>query len=137
MSRDESERIRTQMARIRNDLTEDVGEVVDQARELTDWHNVVRRYPWLCVGAATALGFILVPSRPRIVSADGPAPANASTTPGAMGPARASMGPPQGSVLSPLMGTLANLVIRHAISVAGNQIQHLLTARTKSNSSPQ
>jgi hypothetical protein len=46
-------------------MREDVREMVASARELTDWTWYVRTYPWLCLGAAATLGYLLIPSRPQ------------------------------------------------------------------------
>src|SRR5262249_7369598 len=37
---------------------------------MTDWTIYVKAYPWLCLGAAFALGFVVVPSRSVIVKPD-------------------------------------------------------------------
>ena len=37
--------------------------MVASAREMTDWTWYVRNYPLVCVGAAAAIGYLLVPSR--------------------------------------------------------------------------
>ena len=62
--------IRNQMRQVRRELGEDVDGLVDNAQVLTDWRYYVRTYPWLCVGAAAAIGFLIVPSRARIVRPD-------------------------------------------------------------------
>jgi len=58
------------MREVRAELREDVKELVGSAKELTDWGSYVRAYPWLCVGAAAALGFMIVPSRSVVVKPD-------------------------------------------------------------------
>ncbi len=60
MSADE---IRKRMVTIRHRIDEESDEVIAQVNALSDWRSYVRRYPWASVGAAAALGFILVPSR--------------------------------------------------------------------------
>src|SRR5688500_1134350 len=65
-----AEAIRTQMRQVRRELGEDVEGLVDNAQVLTDWRYYVRTYPWLCVGAAAAVGFLIVPSRPQVVRPD-------------------------------------------------------------------
>ena len=37
---------------------------------MADWTIYVRAYPWLCLGAALAAGFFIVPSRPVVVRPD-------------------------------------------------------------------
>jgi hypothetical protein len=53
------------MQQFRAEMREDVREMVASARELTDWTWYVRTYPWLCLGAAAAAGYMLIPSRPQ------------------------------------------------------------------------
>lgn len=55
--------IRERMALIRQRIDEQSDEVVAQVSELSDWRSYVRRYPWVSVGAAAVLGYVLVPSR--------------------------------------------------------------------------
>lgn len=53
------------MAQIRRELHEDVQEVVRSAEAATDWRRFVRSYPWVFIGAAAGLGFLVVPPRRR------------------------------------------------------------------------
>lgn len=66
----EAEAIQRQMRAVREDLRDDMRELVVSAREMTDWSIYVKAYPWLCIGAAFALGFVIVPSRSVIVKPD-------------------------------------------------------------------
>jgi len=66
----DAEELRRQMREVRAELREDVKELVGSAKELTDWGSYVRAYPWLCVGAAAALGFVLVPPRTVVIKPD-------------------------------------------------------------------
>ena len=65
-----AERIQRRMHDLRGQLDHDVEEVVDSAKEFTDWHTYVRRYPWVCVGVAAAIGYLVVPSRVELESPD-------------------------------------------------------------------
>jgi len=69
---DEREQIHNEMARLRDALHDDVQEVARGTRRMADWRFYVRRYPWACVGAAFAVGFLLVPKRsePEALSPD-------------------------------------------------------------------
>jgi hypothetical protein len=74
--------IQRQMAQIRRDLHEDVREAVKGAQSLTDWRSQVRSHPWLALGAATVVGYLIVPKRhsaPAIVAV-APAPAQAAVS---------------------------------------------------------
>jgi hypothetical protein len=65
-----AERIQHRMHDLRGKLDDNIEEVVDSAKELTDWRNYVRRYPLVCVGVAAALGYWVVPSRVELESPD-------------------------------------------------------------------
>jgi hypothetical protein len=59
--------IQRQMSQIRRDLDEQVDDIVDSARQitenLTDWRAYVSSHPWLVLGAAAAIGYWIVPTR--------------------------------------------------------------------------
>jgi hypothetical protein len=55
--------IQRRMAQVRHELHEEVREAVKGAQSLTDWRSQVRNHPWLALGAAAALGYLLVPKR--------------------------------------------------------------------------
>ena len=63
----EAERIREEMRQVRTELKADVEEIVAGARVLSDWKHYVRQYPWICVGAAAAAGFFIVPTKAVVV----------------------------------------------------------------------
>lgn len=62
--------IRTEMQHVRRDIADDMEDVVESTRQMTDWHSYVNRYPLLCLGAVAAVGFIVVPKRVEIMSPD-------------------------------------------------------------------
>jgi hypothetical protein len=64
-ARDDVDEIRRAMAQIRRELHEDMQGVVAGAEAASDWRYYVRRYPWVALGAAAALGFLVVPKRKR------------------------------------------------------------------------
>ena len=59
-----------QMQQIRRELVDDVEALADHARDLTDWRHYVKSHPWLCLGAAAALGYFVVPRGIRVVHPD-------------------------------------------------------------------
>jgi hypothetical protein len=69
-SASDADQIQKQMRDLRADLREDVREVVVSAHELADIGNYVRAYPWLCVGAALAAGYLIVPQRAVVLRPD-------------------------------------------------------------------
>jgi hypothetical protein len=58
-----AEALQRQMQQVRAEMREDVQVMVAKAREMTDWTWYVRNYPWVCIGAAAAIGYLIVPSR--------------------------------------------------------------------------
>jgi hypothetical protein len=67
---DRAKQIRRTMACIRRELDEDVGEVEQSARTLLNWRYYTQNYPWACVAAATAIGYLVVPRKLEIHSPD-------------------------------------------------------------------
>jgi len=65
-----AEQIQREMREIRADLRGNVQEMMQQANGLTDWQEYVKAYPWLALGAAAVVGFLVVPSRPTIIQPD-------------------------------------------------------------------
>jgi hypothetical protein len=63
----DADQIQEEMRHVRSDLRSDVQEIVAGAREMTDWRHYVAAYPWVCIGAAAAVGYFLVPSRPVVI----------------------------------------------------------------------
>jgi hypothetical protein len=59
--------IECQMRQVRRDLDDQVDELVDSARQITeqmsDWRSYVGAHPWIFLGAAAALGYLVVPTR--------------------------------------------------------------------------
>jgi hypothetical protein len=64
----EVDQIRRQMAEIRRELHEDVREVVATAEAVTDWRSYLSKYPWLALGGAFAVGYLVVPRRHKPVA---------------------------------------------------------------------
>lgn len=74
---DEADALRLQMASVRGTLDENVrglvenaNELAEKARNLTDWRYYVKAAPWGAVGAAAAVGYLLVPRRIQIIQPD-------------------------------------------------------------------
>jgi hypothetical protein len=65
-----AEEIQREMREVRAELRGGMQEIVNQASGLGDWQQYVKAYPWLSLGAAAALGYFLVPSRPVIIRPD-------------------------------------------------------------------
>jgi len=66
----EADDIQRVMRHMRAELREDALDLAASARGLRDWQAYVRSYPWLCLGAAAAAGYFLVPSRMMVIRPD-------------------------------------------------------------------
>jgi hypothetical protein len=62
--------IRKRMETARGNMADDMGEVVRSIKQMSDWREYVRRYPWACLVAAVAVGYLVVPRRVDLVQAD-------------------------------------------------------------------
>jgi hypothetical protein len=115
---DDAERIRRQMQAIRQDMEGGVKDVVDGAKQLSDWRYHVRRHPWACVGGAMALGFLLVPMRSRKKVEGIPAELLAQLRAGGAMPAAAAAG---GAGLAATVARMAAPIVLRGVSsfVAG------------------
>src|SRR5262245_12812546 len=58
------------MQEIRGGLKRDVEGIRVHARRLTDWHYYLTKFPVASMAAAAAVGFMVIPKRPRVVQAD-------------------------------------------------------------------
>jgi hypothetical protein len=58
------------MAEIRCSLDAEMTGIVSSARVMSDWRHYVRSYPWACMGAAAAIGYLVVPKRIEILRPD-------------------------------------------------------------------
>jgi len=57
--------LRRRMQETRKQLYRDVDGLVHDARGVVDWRRNVKRFPWLAVGAAAALGYLVIPKRQK------------------------------------------------------------------------
>jgi len=67
---DSADEIRQRMEHVRREVGDDVKGIVETAKTLSDWRYYVKHHPWMCVGAAMALGFLVVPRKKRYDSAE-------------------------------------------------------------------
>lgn len=58
------------MQQIRCDIDQDVEDVSASAHSMVDWKHYVKAYPWVCLGTAAALGFLIVPKRSTAIRPD-------------------------------------------------------------------
>ena len=115
------------MEEVRCDVDEDVQEIVEGARDMGKWRYYVRTYPWVCLGAALAAGFLIVPRRsigmqPDAQKADElpkPSPVLETTT--------SSLTSNVVAIVLPLVG---NLVMRGIATYVWKQADKLFASET-------
>jgi hypothetical protein len=62
--------VRARMQQLRCEIDGDMEDMAASARTAVDWKHYVKTYPWVCLGVATALGFLVVPKRSRVIRPD-------------------------------------------------------------------
>ncbi|WP_425399374.1 hypothetical protein [Aeoliella sp.] len=55
--------LRARMASVRSDLERDIAGVSHKVHDATHWQYYVKKFPFVCLGAAMIAGYALVPSR--------------------------------------------------------------------------
>src|SRR5689334_9833962 len=106
--------LRRQLAAARASLSRDAQAVASDARTLADWRHHVRNHPWLAMGGAAAVGFLLAPRRRRQAAMD----ASTAQAPGE--PAQAQAEPAKArAVAASLATTVATMLLRQSASMAG------------------
>jgi hypothetical protein len=107
------------MERLREAIVAQADDVVTEARRMADWRHQYGKMPWAWIGAAAAVGFLIVPRKPNppttlsadqiaeIVKANGSVPFDPT---------------PRRSLASVLAGQLGKLAINAAVSFARAKI---------------
>ena len=108
------------MEEVRCDVDEDVQEIVEGARDMGKWRYYVRTYPWICLGAALAVGYLIVPRRVVGMQSDLGKPDEW---------AQPNL-PPKGNARGILLPFLGNLVMRGVAAYVGQQAGKLLASET-------
>jgi len=125
-SRDADE-IQREMREIRAELRDDVQEIVQSANKMADWTTYVTAYPWLCVGAALAAGYLIVPQRAVVMRPDADAMielakkhklfvTTADNTTGGKVPRK------RGGLLGELLGLAAATLLQGGLKIATTQL---------------
>lgn len=119
----DADEVQRQMREIRAELRDDVQDLVVSAEKMADWTQYVMAYPWLCVGAALAAGYLIVPQRAIVMRPDAEAMIElakkhklfVNTTPGA---------PPKkrGGLFGELLGLAAATLLQGGLKIATTQM---------------
>jgi hypothetical protein len=115
---DSAEEIVQRMQHVRREVGDDVKGIVETAKTLTDWRYHVKHHPWMCLGAAVAMGFFLAPRKRKIPSADAKelVALLKKYNVGVAAPSAAG-----NSLTRTLLGMAAPLVMRSVMSAAGQR----------------
>lgn len=119
--------IQHQMAQLRGEVREDVEDIFDSARAYSDWRYYVNRHPWICVGAAVAVGYFLVPARVEIRSPDVATLKKLARQNRLVVEANPAA-QPRRSLLASAGSLLGSLVVRQAMSFAGQKLAAYIEA---------
>jgi hypothetical protein len=123
----ETQAILQRMEEVRCDVDEDVQEIVEGARDMGKWRYYVRTYPWICLGAALAVGYLIVPRRAVGMEPDAQKPDELAK------PSRllaTPNSPPKGNARGILLAFVGNLVMRGVAAYVGQQAGKLFASET-------
>jgi hypothetical protein len=123
----DADEVQRQMRDIRADLRDDVHEIVESANKMADLSTYVRAYPWLCVGAALAAGYLIVPQRAVIMRPDAEAMIElakkhklfVNTTDGMQG---GKMPRKRGGLFGELLGLAAATLLQGGLKIVTTQL---------------
>ena len=111
--------VRARMQGIRCEIDQDLEDVSASARSMVDWKHYVEAYPWACLAAAAALGFLIVPKRSATINVDVAAPSESAET-GHSAPS-ATRG-----LVDAIVAAAVSVAVREAIAYFGPSVERLL-----------
>ena len=118
-----AESVQARMQQIRCEIDGDMEDMAASVRSMIDWKHYVKTYPWVCLSAAAALGFLIVPKRSRAIRPDlATLTELARTGLLVVNPApTATRG-----LVDALLATVANIAVRKATAYLGQSVERLL-----------
>ena len=127
-----ADEIRRRMTQVRDEMDEDVGELVESAKSLIDWRDYVRSYPLASAGIACALGAVLIPSKKQAAIT-----ADASEVAGLLKNQKLVVAPnakvkQKSSLAGAMLATVAGTLVRAAVGYASQQASSALAAKSNS-----
>ena len=118
-----SDAVRARMQQLRCEIDGDMEDVSANARNMVDWKHYVKTYPWVCLGAAAALGFLIVPKRSRAIRPDLATLTDLARTGHlVVKPASAATH----GLIDALLATVANIAVQRATAYLGQSMGRLL-----------
>lgn len=111
------------MQGIRRDIDRDLVDVSASAHSMVDWKHYVTTYPWVCLGAAAALGFLVVPKRSAAINAEVAAP----TEPAKVGrPVATSSPSATRGLIDAIVAAAVSVAVRKTIAYFGPRVETFL-----------
>ena len=105
--------VRERMQQLRCEIDGDMEDVSANARNMVDWKHYVKTHPWVCLGAAVAVGFLIVPKRSSAINAELATPTElAGTGHPIVKPASAAAR----GLVDALVATVVSIAVREAIA---------------------
>ena len=115
--------IGARMQGLRCDIDQGLEDVSASARRMVDWKHYVKAYPWVCLGTAAVLGFLIVPKR----STPSHAGLGTPTEPGKADHLTVSAAPAAaGGMVETLVAAVVGIAVREATAYLGRSAGRLL-----------
>ena len=115
--------VRARMQGIRCDIDQDLEDMSASAHSLIDWKHYVEAYPWVCLGTAAALGFLIVPKRSTAINAELATPTETAKTGHLVVDSARAVARGLGDAL---VATVVSIVVREATAYVGQSVGRLL-----------
>jgi hypothetical protein len=111
------------MRQLRSEIDGNMEDMAASARTMVDWKHYVKTYPWVCLGAAVALGFLIVPKQSRVIRPDLATLTELARTGHLVGkPASVATH----GLIDALLAAVANIAVRKATAYLGHGAESLL-----------
>jgi hypothetical protein len=111
------------MQQLRCEIDGDMEDMAASARTMVDWKHYVKTYPWVCLGAAVALGFLIVPKRSRVIRPDLATLTEPARTGHLVGKSASAA---THGLIDALLATVANIAVQRATAYLGQSMGRLL-----------
>jgi hypothetical protein len=121
--RPRADAVQERMQQLRCEIDGDMENMTASARTLVDWKHYVKTYPWVCLGTAVMLGFLIVPkqsraTRPNVATLTEPARTSHLVVKPAPTAAR--------GLVDALVATVVSIAVREATAYLGQSAGRLL-----------
>jgi hypothetical protein len=114
-----------QMDRVRKSASVDVHDLVENTRALTDWRRYWRHHPWAWCGAATVLGYYLVPAR-RFGNSDSQGLAELRLAELSQASQAKASAPRKNPILSELAGIALGILIQQGKQLVAQRVARVI-----------